>query len=91
MPLLSVSSFFLFIERLPNCYSVGSSPFYLYNCNISPNWAFKEHISHALPTELIFYLLRSIPSESLVPFNTMMLSTLEIIIKWLQVSVREYN
>ena len=58
---------FLFIERLPNCYSVSSSPFYLYHY-IGPDWAFREHISYALPTEMIFYLLQSIPSESLLRF-----------------------
>ena len=96
--------FFLFIECLPNCYSVSSSPFYLYHCNISPDWVFREHISHALPTEMIFYLLRSISSEILTycplfvmwksdrkPGRKSKLDTLEIIIKWLQVSVSEYN
>ena len=88
---------FLFIERLPNCYSVSSSPFYLYHCNISPDRAFKEHISHALPTEMIFYLLRSIPSKLLLLRRSLHylekseLETLEIIIKWLQVSVSECN
>ena len=85
-------AFFLFTERLPNCYSVSSSPFYRCHCGISPYWAFTEHISHALPTEMIFYLLQSIPSEYLVRYpQELKLDTLEIIIKWLQVSVREYN
>ena len=91
--------FFLFIEHLPNCYSVSSSPFYLYHCNISPDrgLSFREHISHALPTEMIFYLLRSIPTKSLLrrhPLNFFResdLDTLEMIIKWLQVSVSECN
>ena len=88
--------FFIFIERLPNCYSVSSSPFYLYQCDISPDWAFREHISNALPTEMIFYLLRSVPSQSLIyhyrdSFIKSDLRTLEIIIKWLQVSVTECN
>ena len=83
--------FFLFNERLPNCYFVSSSPFYLYRCDISPYWAFTEHISRALPTEMIFYLLRSTPSEYLKREYSpkSMLDTLEIIIKWLQVSVSE--
>ena len=89
---------FIFIEHLSNCYSVTTvspSPFYLYHCNISPDWAFKGHISHALPTEMIFYLLRSIPSNLLIHpseySRKLMCSMLEIIIKWLQVSVSEYN
>ena len=82
---------FLFVERPPNCYSVSSSPFYLYQCDISPNRAFREHISRALPTEMIFYLLQSIPSKSLIDVYSkkLMLHTLEIIFKWLQVSVSE--
>ena len=86
--------FFLFIERLPNCYSVSSSPFYLYHCGISPNLIFREHISRALPTEMIFYLLLSIPSKSFfidVYSRELMPHTLEIIIKWLQVSVSKCN
>ena len=52
-----------------------------------------EHLSYALPTEIIFYLLRSIPSECLLrDYSTeLKLDTLEIIIKWLQVSVNECN
>ena len=85
-------AFFLFTERLPNCYSVSSSPFYRCHCGISPYWAFTEHISHALPTEMIVYLLQSIPSEYLVRYpQELKLDTLEIIIKWLQVSVSECN
>ena len=87
-------AFFLFTERLPNCYSVSSSPFYRCHCGISPYWAFTEHISHALPTEMIFYLLQSIPSGSFVDVSGSqyeLIMTLEIIIKWLQVSVSECN
>jgi hypothetical protein len=53
-------------------------------------WSFREHITRALPTETIFYLLRKIPSESLTRgyFADLML---EIIFKWLQVSVNECN
>ena len=88
------SFFFLFIERLPNCYSVSFSPPFFYDCDVSPYWAFREHISHALPTKMIFYLLRSIRSEWLMPVavgRDSMLYTLEIVIKWLQVSVSECN
>ena len=77
--------FFSLFEHLPNCYSVSSSPFYLYHCNISPVWTFWEHISHALLTKMIFYLLQSIPSEFLA-CGELKLDTLKIIIKWLQVS-----
>ena len=85
--------FSLCIERLPNCYSVslgfGSA------LNAGPEWAIREHISRALPTEMIFHLLQSIPSEHLrirfpVPGESQY-HTLEIIIKWLQVSVSECN
>ena len=49
------------------------------------------HISQALPTEMIFFLLRSIHSESLIHdySGELNLDTLEIIIMWLQVSVIE--
>ena len=57
------------------------------------DWAFREHISRALPTELIFYLLRSIPSDVLIRAGDfpeeLRFDTLEIIIKWLQVSFCE--
>jgi hypothetical protein len=54
----------------------------LYHC-------FLEHLSCALPTEMIFYLLRSIRSERLIRDYSaeLMLDTLENIIEWLQVSV----
>ena len=50
-----------------------------------------EHLSGALPTEMIFYLLRSIGSEYLIRdfFPESRLNRLEIIVKWLQVSVGE--
>ena len=50
---------------------------------------FREHISRALPTVTIFYLLRSIRSKILIPdcSKEMLLDTLDIIIKWLQGSV----
>ena len=52
-----------------------------------------EHISHALPSEMIFYLLRLIHSQCLIPdYSTKLLpDMLEIVIKWLQVSVSECN
>ena len=84
--------FSLCIERLPNCYSVSlSSQQLLY---AGPELTFREHISRALPSEMIFHLLRSIPSESLLRFRVPGESkyhTLEIITKWLQVSVSECN
>ena len=81
-----ISEFSLCIERLPNSYSVSSHPNF-YNGSDS----FSEHISRALPTEMIFYLLRSIPSESLILYSgNLKFEMLEAIIKWLQVSVSEY-
>ena len=54
--------------------------------------AFREHISLALPTKMIFHLLRSISSKRLVRFlGDLKLDTLEIIIEWLHVSVSECN
>ena len=77
------------IKHPPNCYSVRPSPFNLYNHLLIPNWSFREHLSRSLPTEMILYLLRSIRSECLThdPSGKLMRDTLEIIIKWLQVSV----
>ena len=60
----------------------------------SSDWSFREHISRSLPTEMIFYLLRSIPSKFLIPANSFSkdkLDMLETIIKWLEVSVIECN
>ena len=77
-----------------NYYSVRSSPFSSYHCFLNPDWSFREHLSRAHPTKMIFYLFQSIKkSECLVRYYSteLMLDTLEIIIKWLQVSVREYN
>ena len=87
--------FSLCIERLPNCYSVSlgfGSALYA-----GPLLAFTEHISHALPTKMIFHLLQSIPSKFLAsvrfPRNPgeSEYHTLETIIKWLEVSVSECN
>ena len=81
--------FSLCIECLPNCYSVRSCASY---CPyIRSDWAFRGHISRALPTETIFNLLRSIPSDALIRDYSRILNldTLKIIIMWLQVSVIE--
>ncbi|KAF8816495.1 hypothetical protein BYT27DRAFT_7182051 [Phlegmacium glaucopus] len=58
--------------------------------NFSPivDWSFEEHISRALPTERIFYLLRSLYTTFLGHDGTAdsesMINLLEIIIKWLE-------
>ena len=85
--------FSLCVERLPNCYSVSSHWHQLlYRHTAGPVFAFREHISRALPTRMIFHLLQSIPSESLLRLpGELKCHTLEIIIKWLQVSVSECN
>ena len=85
--------FSLRIERLPNCYSVSTHKPIPYS-DAGPELAFREHISHALPTEMIFHLLQSIPSEYLIHHlgeSESKYHRLEIIIKWLQVSVSECN
>ena len=79
--------FSLCIEHLPNCYFVRRDIF-----SLLLDMTFREHFCHALPTEMIFYLLRSTPSESLCYYSgESMPYMLEIIIKWLQVSVSECN
>ena len=82
----------LCIESLLNCYSVrptGSDLFF------KPNWSFREHLHRALPTDMIFYLLRSIRSEHFIcdysQATESIPDTLEIIIKWLQVGVTVFN
>ena len=79
------------IIHFPNRYSVRPSRFNLNNRSLIPNWSFREHLSRSLPTEMIFYLLRSIRSECItLGFSgELKLDTLEIIIKWLQVSDSE--
>ena len=64
---------------------VRPSPFYRF---VRRDWSFREHLYRALKTEMIFYLLRSIRSECLIRdyFSELMLDTLKIIFKWLQVS-----
>ena len=84
-----LSEFFsLCIERLPNCYSVRPGIPLSQNVSLSPDWCFREHLSHALPTERVFGLLRSTRSEGLIRHYCpkSMLDILEVIIKWLQVS-----
>ena len=81
--------FFPCIEGLPNYYSVRSHPIF----EVRPDSAkLKEHISRALPSEMIFNLLQSIPSKSLIlDSQESKFDMLEIIIKLLQVSVSECN
>ena len=59
---------------------------------IIPDRSVNKHLPLALPTGLIFYLLGKIRSERLVRLYSEgpMLDMLEIIIKWLQVSVSEH-
>ena len=81
--------FSLCIELLPNCFSVRS---FVSPCPyIRSDWAFRGHISRALPTDMILYLLRSSRSEFLLCrlSRESNLDTLKIIIMWLQVSVIE--
>ena len=83
-----LSSFF--IKDLPNCYCVSPLPFSSY---VKRNWSFRDHLSLALPTEKIFYLLRSIRSENLIGDYSaeLVLDMLKVIIEWLQVRVSECN
>ncbi|KAF8816497.1 hypothetical protein BYT27DRAFT_6396545 [Phlegmacium glaucopus] len=62
------------------------SPFGLYDYYFIEDWSFDEHISRALPTEMILYLLRSIYTLFLVrdAAAQSMIKLLEIIIKWLE-------
>ena len=80
--------FSLCIEHLPKYYSVRDPVLSIHECR-----SIKEHLYYALPTETIFYLLRSTSLESILRdfAAESMLDTLEIIIKWLQVSVTECN
>ena len=57
------------------------------------DWSLSEHLNHAIPTEAILRQLQSINLDHLVRDYSaeLMLDTLEIIIKWLQVSVSECN
>ena len=80
----------LCIKHLPNCYYVRSS--ILHNPGLKPNF-WSEHFSRALPTETIFRILRKIGSRRIILDYSVELriDTLEIVIKWLQVSVCERN
>ena len=90
--------FSLCIESLSNCHSVR---YYFAASDTSyrrSDWAFREHISSALPIKRIFYQLRSIHPNFFIqsiPDGSrnlkLQVETLEIIIKWLQVSVSESN
>ena len=74
----------LCIEHL-HCYSARQSSF--------PDRSLWKHLSRALPTEMIFDQLRITPSDRLFcDYSTeLMRNTLEIIIKWLHVSVSKCN
>ena len=88
-----MSSFSLCVEHLPNYYVRHSLSFDVYRYHLDPLWSFRRHLSRARPTEMIFHLLRSIPSERLLPAYPvgMGIVILEVIVKWLQVSVSEWN
>ena len=96
--LLTLSEWALFsllspviIKDLPNCYYVRSRQF---SCDVEKNWSFMDHLSHTLPTEKIFDLLRqSIRSGSLTRHcpAELVFDMLRVIIKWLEVSFRTCN
>ena len=71
----------LYVEHLPNYYPVRDA----YFCHDSYD-SFWEHLSLALPSELIFYLLRKIPSIICDYSAESRLDRLEIIVEWFQVS-----
>ena len=90
--------FFSFcIENLSHCYSVRYSPRSLASSVYRPyfrsDWVFRKHISCALPMYRIFDLLRSIHPDFFIRIRDgsrelkLQVESLEIIIKWLQVSV----
>ena len=80
--------FSLCIEYLPNGYPASVRPIISLLGNVKLDWCFREHLSHAFPTERIFNLLRSIPPERFILLYSpeLIIDILEIIIKWLQVS-----
>ena len=80
--------FSLGIEHLAYFYSARDS-----YPPLIPDRSLWEHFPRALPTEMIFDQLRKIPSDRLLSgYSTeLKLNTLEIIVKWLQVSVSECN
>ena len=81
------------MSNISLCYVQVRRSFNVYRYSLNPRWSLREHISRARPTEMIFHLLRSIPSECLLDVYPvdMGLDILEVIIKWLQVSVSEWN
>ena len=78
--------FSLCVEHLPNCYSVRSYSFFSNLELPTRNWSFIEHLPRALPTDMIFSLLESILNSELRDYSAESKHTLEIIIRWLQVS-----
>ena len=83
----------LFINDLSNCYYVRPLQF---SCYVHQNWSFRDHLSHALPTERIFNLLRqSIHSEYLMRHwhysVELVVDMVKVIIEWLEVSFRRFN
>ena len=75
--------FCLYIEHLPNYYPVRVSHF-----SLIPDENFWEHLSLALPSELIFCLFRTLCSERFIRDYSAesRLDRLEIVVKWFQVS-----
>ena len=73
----------LYFEHLPNYYPVRDA----YFCHDSYD-SFWEHLSLALPSELIFYLFRTLCSERFIRDYSAesRLDRLEIIVEWFQVS-----
>ena len=90
-----MSSFLLESNVFFDCWSSRHSRFSDYDDSLRfPDWRFVEHLSHALPTEMIFYLLQSIDLHRLQLQDyglKSMLDLLKIIIKWLEVSVSIYD
>ena len=86
-----MSSFLSSLKDLPNRYYVRPLPF---SCHVNRNWSFRDHLFRSIPTEKIFDLLRkSIRSGLLIGhYPTESESDmLKVIIKWLEVSLRECN
>ena len=82
----------LFIKDLSNFYYFVRP--LQFSCHVEKNWSFMDHLSHALPTEKIFELLRySIRSESIIRHcpAELVFDMLKVIIKWLEVSFKECN
>jgi len=76
-----------FLEALYQCENDRASPFYLHGDRVLksfPDPSFNDHILRALPTEMIFYILRSLTSRSSrsVPFDVT--DSLGTIITWLE-------